>query len=443
MSNNEPSTDHVEGTTAEQTAEFTALKDQIAKRSSQAKIEYEEVELWEDAPSLWLNLPAGRDKHTVIISTVEEAKALLSFPFEEYVFLGRYYAYCSYKQGFIEAGVTSLNQASHTYIFSRLFGPINNRSEEEWIQSASIELKREPEEAGQTITISPMSQQLLLLAQSSTPQPAQFTLSIKIQGLHITQHDQALHILEKISNTIFFELDVAQGLPLSLWRKRRGVPLRRRRTRRPPIAELHFPKIEYDNEPVSLYWYARSATGMPLLQFLAYYQAIEFFFPIYSQSEARRRIRNILKTPGFSYHRDADIVKLLSVVKLGVGRGFGDERSQLRATLQECLDANSVREFLTADRDRNDFFTSKSKAPSAHKLPLANPDADLRNDVADRIYDIRCKIVHTKTGANEGELELLLPFSKEADLLDYDIELIQYVAQQVLIASSRELNLYS
>lgn len=182
---------------------------------------------------------------------------------------------------------------------------------------------------------------------------------------------------------------------------------------------------------------------MPLLQFLAYYQVIEFFFPIYSQSEARRRIRNILKTPGFSYHRDADIVRLLSAVKAGVGRGFGDERSQLRATLQECLDANALREFLVTDEYRNDFFMAKSKALPVHKLPLANPDADLRNDVADRIYDLRCKIVHTKTGANEGEIELLLPFSKEADLLEYEIELIQYVAQQVLIASSRELNVYS
>lgn len=62
--------------------------------------------------------------------------------------------------------------------------------------------------------------------------------------------------------------------------------------------------------------------------------------------------------------------------------------------------------------------------------------ADLRNDVADRIYDIRCKIVHTKNDLREGEPELLLAFSAEAQRLDFDIELVQYVARSVLIAGS-------
>ncbi len=76
-----------------------------------------------------------------------------------------------------------------------------------------------------------------------------------------------------------------------------------------------------------------------------------------------------------------------------------------------------------------------------HKLALGNQNADFRNDVADLIYDIRCKIVHTKGEEREGEFELLLPFSKEADLLQLDIELIQYLAQQVLMAASTPLKI--
>lgn len=41
----------------------------------------------------------------------------------------------------------------------------------------------------------------------------------------------------------------------------------------------------------------------------------------------------------------------------------------------------------------------------------------------------------------DGEIELLLPFSEEAELLQYDIELVQYIAQQVLIASSEDFRL--
>jgi len=174
---------------------------------------------------------------------------------------------------------------------------------------------------------------------------------------------------------------------------------------------------------------------MPLLQFLAYYQVIEFYFFSYSQEEARRKVRNILKDPTFRTDRDTDIAKVLGAVNVK-GRGYGDERSQLRATLQACIDSNSLREFLSENDDRKEFFSNKQKGLANHKVPINNPEADLRHDVADLIYEIRCRIVHTKGDNREGDVDLLLPFSKEAELLYHDIELMQYVARQVLINAS-------
>jgi hypothetical protein len=66
----------------------------------------------------------------------------------------------------------------------------------------------------------------------------------------------------------------------------------------------------------------------------------------------------------------------------------------------------------------------------------------LRNDVADRVYDIRCKIVHTKTDTRDGSVELLLPFSPEAEQLSFDIDLVQHLAQLVLVASSSPFNVH-
>lgn len=217
---------------------------------------------------------------------------------------------------------------------------------------------------------------------------------------------------------------------------RRPSPRERRRT----AADLQFPRHEYDKAPISLYWYARSATGMPLLRFLAYYQVIEFYFPTYSQVEARRKIQNVLKDPGFRADRDTDIARILSAVR-SRGGGFGDEGSQLRATLRECVDPDHLRSFLTSSEERQEFLSGKVKGLTDHKIPIANASADLRDHVADRIYDIRCKIVHTKGEGRNGETELLLPFSREAEQLDYDIELVEYIAQRTLISSSSPLQL--
>jgi hypothetical protein len=125
-----------------------------------------------------------------------------------------------------------------------------------------------------------------------------------------------------------------------------------------------------------------------LLQFLAFYQVIEYYYPTYSQEEARRRVRSILKDPTFRNDRDADIGKVLSAVT-GAGRGYGDERSQLRATLNACLDPSDLREFLVENEDRTNFFSAKQKGLTDHKLPLSSEEADLRAPVADLIYDIR------------------------------------------------------
>ena len=81
---------------------------------------------------------------------------------------------------------------------------------------------------------------------------------------------------------------------------------------------------------------------------------------------------------------------------------------------------------------------NRAPANAPHKISLATSTADLRGDVAERIYNIRCKIVHTKTDARDSDVELLLPFSKEAEQLVFDIELAQYLAQQVLIAASSQ-----
>jgi hypothetical protein len=180
---------------------------------------------------------------------------------------------------------------------------------------------------------------------------------------------------------------------------------------------------------------------MPLLQFLAFYQTIEYYFPTYSQAEARRKIKNILKDPRFNSGKDSDLGKILTVIKSNIGYGFGDERSQLKATIQECIDPDQLRAYITATDERKEVFSSKVKGLTEHKISINNPSADLRPEVADRVYDIRCKIVHTKSGMSEGDIDLLLPFSKEAQQLYYDIDLVQYIAQQVLIAASSPIKI--
>jgi hypothetical protein len=197
---------------------------------------------------------------------------------------------------------------------------------------------------------------------------------------------------------VFFEIDVRFDITLGLRRfgKQQIRPLSPadELSRKP----LQFPEYHYEKHPISLYWYARRAFGMPLLQFLAFYQTIEYYFPMYSRNEAIKRVRTFLKDPSFNVHSDGDVSRLISSLEPGRSGGLGDERAQLRATIIQCVEARDLREFLESDERLGRFYKAQAewKTISDKKIPLGNTEADLRNDVADRIYEIRCKIVHAK-----------------------------------------------
>lgn len=414
--------------------EYLELQQKLLERCNDAGIEAEIREFFDDETYVAVGLPNGREKRWTSFSSVEAIRTVLDIEFEKYVFIGDFVAIADYSENFIEAVVRPITSISRRFLYRRIFGEL---SEEETLEPIVLEedyLGRKVK-----IELGESTEVMKLLARGPNRNGG---ISIKISGVNITQHNKSLEILRKLSDSLFFQLDMQEGFALTLVKDRRPTrrPGHRPRKGPPERVELEFPKIEFDEGPSSLYWYARSALGMPLLQFLAFYQVIEYYYPTYSQEEARRRVRTILKDPTFRTDRDGDIGKVLTAIS-GHGRGFGDERSQLRATINACLDANDLREFLTEEEERREFFSAKQKGLTDHKLPINSQGSDLRAPVADLIYDIRCKIVHTKGESSDGEVELLLPFSKEAELLFHDIELMQYVARKVLIAAGAPLSL--
>jgi hypothetical protein len=426
----------VEGA-AEPAAEVVAAKEALAARCKVAGLSYEEVSAPEEEWRVRVAMKCGRDTRRLVLWSAEGINHLLAVPFERYVFLSDLEAICSYSEGSIEAAVRPIGPAlvATAFLYRRLFG--GDRTGNIDLKTAKISLAP-PHEGLPHIEISQSSEVFNTISRV----PIRNRLTLKLTGCHVTTHDAAIALLQKIAGSVFFQVDLMFNVPLALERERRRVPPGRRSRSTASPVDLQYPQTQFDKAPLSLYSYARSAAGMPLLQFLAFYQVIEFYFPIYSQSEAQRRLKAILKDPTFRGDRDADIAKLLAAIHVSRSGAFGDERAQLRATLLECTDSEALRQFLEGDEERKEFFQTKSKSLPYHRLPLANPSADLRNEVAERIYDIRCKIVHTKTDGRDGAVELLLPFTPEAEQLSFDIELVQYLAQQVLISGSAPLNVH-
>jgi hypothetical protein len=419
-------------------ARAAKAKEEIQARCMAAGLKCEDAVRYDLKPVFKVGLRCGRDFRWVTLDKDDQIIKFSAIDFEKWVVLSDYKAICSYEKGLIEALVRFRSPSATDSMrqFRQAFAP-EKKVPSPWDLS-SIKILLEPSQDGPAIEISPVSEMFKNLTCDFSAWGG--ALSIKLSSCNVTMHDKARSLVSKLAGSMFFQIDLLSGIVLALAREPRLPLARRSKNRGNNLAgDLQYPRTEFDDAPSSLYWYGRSASGMPLLQFLAFYQVLEFYFPIYSKAEARRKLKSVLKDPTFRGDRDADISKLLSSIYISRSGAYGDERSQLRATLLECIDAEALRSFLESDSDRKDFFLAKGKSSPYQRLSLGNPTADLRTEVSDRLYEIRCRIVHTKSDAPADGPELLLPFSQEAEQLFFDIELIRYLAQRVLITASLPL----
>lgn len=412
----------------------------------------DEAEEGNDEPKeiqgLIVQIPEERDSKNIIILDDSEIDKVIESNFEKFKFIKGYEAVWSPELGIVEGEIQSDDVFRGNMILRRIqrfFKKNKEQEDEENSETTSFEFPS-PKEGVRIIIglssrdysiLTSLSREYFFLSSRIRPRP-----TIRIEGLTLSSHDQAKNFLANISNSVFFQIDLAVNIPLHLTIDRelfKDIRMRRRAIQE--NVDFKPPKYQYDQEPLSLYWYARTARNMPLLQFLAFYQVLEFYFPHYSYMEAQQRIKNYLKDPTFDADRESDISQILDIIKVtSKGKSFGDEKDQLKATVLNCIDKVAMIKYLMENEERKDFFDihKKNKGLAKHKISFSNTDHDTRVDVSLRIYEIRCRIVHTK---DESELDLLLPFAPEVKSIKHDLELVEFLARQAIIASGRQISL--
>ncbi|MFG2106002.1 hypothetical protein [Micromonospora chersina] len=394
-----------------------------------------------------LAIPNGRTPRVVLISE-RQAPLINDADFENWIFLGEYAAILDTKTGVIEALLRGYGAPPVTFTLRRLAESQAKQakqasSPDEVIEVDVAEGVEQPLSirfSGESDRANRISAEICDASRALTVADRgvainHFSLRISTNGLR--NHDQALRFLKEFSTALFLELDLTWQVTLGLQVSQAVMRTRRSRQRRGPVdvRPPRLPRMQYSQEAASLYTYGRSATGMPLLEFLAYYQVMEFYFPIYAKREVMQRARQELLDPRFDATNDSHLARVLGI--LGGGpRGFLAESEQLRATLRNCTDEESLKEFIQQDPDVEQFLTGKQEIRGVRSLNFNNRDQRLSDQVADRLYQIRCRIVHSKDDGGGSGTELLLPFGEEARKLATDISLARYVAQKVLIAGA-------
>jgi len=415
----------------------------IIVRCEKAGIEYK----WEagigEEYFLSVHVQQGTSKRGIVVFDGEDERKLLNSDFEKYVFIEGYEGgICCYEEGCVEAVVDSIGPtADKARVLSRLTGIAVYEDYQELVKKikAGTDVRLELNKGGDKgvrISIGNPSKTLLAMVNYLEKEE---TLSVRMEGLRITNNKEAAGELGRVTNSLFFELRKKRNVNLFVSRHYAvKTPLwttqssRRRRKK----SGVSFPKFEYDKQAIELYWHAVRAYKMPLLQYLAYYQILESYFAQYSMLGAKKEIKNFLKDPEFNVDEDNDITKIVTCVSGKLGRHVS-ENDLLRDTIRECASEEELVSEVGSE-PLKDYFKKEYKTVSQYKVSQDSGDKDIREQLADRIYDIRCRIVHAKEDDKRGRI---MPFTKEEELLRrFDLPLIETIANKVLIANSRPLS---
>lgn len=448
---------------------------QVSERATAAgwEVEWRDVEKYEyytDAP-LIIRVPNGRESRQIQVSN-KRAQFLLRVNFEEARFLGDLHAIDNKPQGYIEAQIASVDGRSQriwdlpgvevigkTGVDNQStldIEEIDDEGPEISVTASGIRrrnpndkyrLKIEDEHKPWSVEFSEASDEYLALSNNLAAHRARSDMArssfrtpttIKLRGIQSGGHDQVLHLLETYTNALFYEFDLKYRIFLQIPRVNlrssfRGS-LQSTSDRRIP----DLPNLQYSKEALSLYGYARGAVGLPLLQFLAYYQVLEFFFPQYVRQEVLKRVRHELADPRFDATNEADLARLISISNPGGGSYVG-EREQLKSTIFGIVDEESMREWFLQNSHVATDLQDKKRIKGVPPVNLENRGQSILDQVSSRVYAIRCRVVHTKSDGQDSSDSLLLPGSKESERLKSDVYLLEYLAQKAILAGAAKI----
>jgi hypothetical protein len=100
-----------------------------------------------------------------------------------------------------------------------------------------------PDKSSITISISPISKKAKVLLRDTSD----LGISLKITGLKISGHDEAVRYLKDYANAVFFQIDLTRETPIALKRTQYQEQTILSHYPQNPV-EIEYPRCKYDEE---------------------------------------------------------------------------------------------------------------------------------------------------------------------------------------------------
>ena len=379
-------------------------------------------------PLIRFELPAGRSSRDVEV-LAEDANSLLDElnVTADWRSLQRYDGIWSAQEGVIEVALRfDRFTGSQKHILQRLSSTQTGAQTRTFVVESPEGISMRVGEASRLARI--------LLAD----RPRQNFATMRLSSVRVSRTEEADEIAEEIGDSFSFATRVNARVGVQL-RRLKSTRRRRFRSRIGRNAPIQFPISKYPHAPILMYHAGNDHLSAPPIRYWAYYQVLEYFFPYFTRGEVLRRLSIHLQSPSFNPHNAEDVEKTLQLASVSEGRSVG-EREQLAHTIRAIATVEEIVKLIT-DYELEDHVTDRNSELTIKSLQVSDT-SQLLEQLAERVYDIRCRIVHSKDSHREGGLDGpgVIPGTHHDDLVIAELPIIEFLARQAIVSSGQPLH---
>ncbi len=245
-------------------------------------------------------------------------------------------------------------------------------------------------------------------------------LAVELRDFGMSDVHDAEQVLAEYGASYLHEIARSSGVSLRLWNSGYRMTCM---ASSDVDRKVRFPVHRYDPIPAALYAAGNAADRDPLERYLKFYQVLEYYMP--------RAAEDLRKKQGVD-----KVNKAITPYPTGDNDRLNAERNKLAAVIDDSVTDVQITGFLrgghalTTLSDRQVIRDVRVLAADQNGNPVRGKN--YRQDLSERVYEIRCRIVHAKESDGGKNKDLLLPYDQEARDLGADIEVVRFLAERAL-----------
>lgn len=259
--------------------------------------------------------------------------------------------------------------------------------------------------------------------------------TIRVYNINEPSVEKALKRSNDIISSCLFRLSYLKNIPLGLAEEWSTSQLKDEKfSYDEPVSGQRFqlPSTNFNSEIIQFYQLGMSS-DIPVLQFLAFYQVLEYFFVIVSDEKLYNRLSQRLNDPKFNYTSHKHLDHIIQDVH---DHKYIDETEMLKNVLKKFVDETELMEFIEAyEKHLGRNLYTKRRDVFGENVQVSLSRGHVLGNIATTIKAIRNALVHSSDRYERSPRHI--PFSESTKIVKLEIPLIKFLAEKVIIASAK------